>query len=52
MITVVLTFTIYLSVIIGILNAMTKISNTRNGVLPQAKQYNNTLGYIFRDHNE
>lgn len=43
---------IWLGIIAGILNAMTKISHTRDGSLPSAKEYPNIVSYLLREQNE
>lgn len=40
---------IFLGILIGILNAMTKISNTRDGELPASKEYPNIISYLLRE---
>jgi hypothetical protein len=44
-----LEFTIFLGIIVGILKAITKISNTREGLLPASKEYSNIISYLLRD---
>lgn len=44
-----MTLAIWLGIIAGILNAMTKISNTRNGKLTASKEYSNIFAYLLRD---
>lgn len=48
----VMTIAIWLGIIAGIFNAMTKISKTREGVLPPAKEYPNIVSYVLRGQDE
>lgn len=43
---------IWLGIIAGILNGMTRISHTREGSLPSAKEYPNIISYLLREQNE
>lgn len=43
---------IWLGIIAGVLNAMTKISDTREGKSPASKEYPNIVSYLLREQNE